>query len=145
MSTEENKVLFRRIPQEVINTGALERADQVIAPDYVEHLPLPPGTPPGLAGFRQFWTAFLAAFPDLRYTVEDLVAEGDRVAGRVTVTGTHRGAFMGLPATGKRATWTEIHIGRFAHGKLVEHWANLDQLGLLQQLGALPAPGQGGG
>lgn len=144
MSPEDNKTIFRRIPEEIINTGNLARADELIAADYTEHLPLPPGTPSGLAGFKAWWTMFRAAFPDLHYTVEDLIAEGDKVAGRVTVRGTHQGEFLGIPPTGKQATWTEIHIGRFAGGRLVEHWANIDQLGMLQQLGAIPAPGQGG-
>jgi predicted ester cyclase len=144
VSTEENKAAFRRIPEEVISTGNLELADTLIAADYVEHVPLPPGIPPGLAGFKAFFTALRAAFPDLHYTLEAVVAEGGLVAGHATVRGTHRGEFMGILPTGKRVVWTETHVGRFADGKLVEHWANLDQLGLLQQLGAIPAPGQPG-
>jgi steroid delta-isomerase-like uncharacterized protein len=140
MSIEENKVLFRRIPEEVINTGRLERAADLFAADYVEHVPLPPDLPPGVAGFQQFFGMMRAAFPDLRYTVDDLVGEGDKVTGRITAHGTNRGDFMGIPATGKAASWNEIHVGRFAGGKLVEHWAVIDQLALLRQLGVVPAP-----
>jgi steroid delta-isomerase-like uncharacterized protein len=144
VSIEENKALARRIPEEVFNQGNLAVADEVMAADYVEHVPVPPGIPVGLAGFKQFITALRAAFPDFHYTVEDEIAEGDRVVQRLTAQGTQRGDFMGVPATGKHATWTEIHVSRIAGGKLVEHWANLDQLGMLQQLGVIPMPGQAG-
>ena len=143
MSTEQNRVNFRRIPEEIFNQGNLAVADELFAADYIEHVPLFPNWPSGLAGFKQFVTVLRAAFPDFHYTVEDAIAEGDKVVGRITAHGTHKGEFMGIPPTGKQATWTEIHIGRFAGGKLVEHWANLDQLGMLQQLGVVPTPGQG--
>ena len=140
MSAEENKAIIRRIPEEVINTGNLDRVDEVIAADYVDHFPLPPGFPSGLEGFKLFWRMVLSAFPDLRYTVDDVIADGDKVVVRVTSRATHQGEFQGIPPTGRQVTWTEIHIGRLANGKLVEHWASVDQLGLLQQLGAIPAP-----
>jgi predicted ester cyclase len=143
MSVEQNKTNFRRIPEEIFNQGNLTLADEIIAADYVDHVPLPPGWPTGPAGLKQFVTMFRAAFPDFHYSVEDAIAEGDMVVGRVTVQGTHQGEFMGIPPTGKQATWSEIHMGRFAEGKLVEHWANIDQLGMLQQLGVIPTPGQG--
>ena len=140
----DNKAKMRRIPEEMFNRGNLAVADEVIAADYVEHVPVFPGLPTGLDGLKQFVMALRAAFPDFHYTVEDEIAEGDRVVQRVTAEGTMRGAFAGMPPTGKRATWTEIHISRCADGKLVEHWANLDQLGMLQQLGVIPVPGQAG-
>ena len=145
MTTEENKAAFRRIPEEVINTGNFDLADELFDADYIERVPVPPGVPSGLAGLKAFFTALRAAFPDLRYTVEAVLAEGDLVAGHVTVRGTHQGELMGIPATGKQVTWTETHVGRYANGKLVEHWGNSDDLGQLQQLGALPAPGVGQG
>jgi steroid delta-isomerase-like uncharacterized protein len=86
-------------------------------------------------------TMYRSAFPDMRVTIEDLVAEGDKVAARWSVTGTHRGELMGIPATGKRVTVTGIEINRFAGGKLVEHWESFDQLSMMQQLGVVPAPG----
>ena len=141
MSVEENKAAFRRIPEEVVNTGNLALADELFAADYVEHVAVPPGTPPGVEGFKAFFTMLRAAFPDLRYTVEAILAEDDLVAGHVTVRGTHRGEFMGIAPTGRQATWTETHVGRYENGKLVEHWGDSDDLGLLQQLGAVPAPG----
>ena len=141
MSAAENKAAFRRIPEEVINTGNLDLADELFAPDYVEHVAVPPGTPSGVAGFKAYFALLRAAFPDLRYTVEAVLAEGDLVAGHVTVRGTHRGEFMGIPATGKPVTWTETHVGRFAGGKLVEHWGDSDDLGRLRQLGAGPPAG----
>lgn len=110
------------------------------AADYVERFALPPGLPTGLAGFKLFWRTVLSAFPDLRYTVDDAIAEGDKVVLRITARATHQGEFQGIPPTGRQVTWTEIHIGRLANGKLVEHWGNVDQLGLLQQIGAIPSP-----
>jgi predicted ester cyclase len=142
MSPDEIKAVVRRIPEEIYNRGNLALADQVFGADYVEHVPLPPGFPVGLAGLKQFVTAVRTAFPDFRYVIEDEIAEGDRCVVRVTASGTMRGDFMGMPATGKHAAWQEIHIAQFAGGKLVEHWACIDQLGMLQQLGVIPAPGQ---
>jgi predicted ester cyclase len=82
------------------------------------------------------------AFPDLHLTVEDVVAEGEKVVVRTTARGTMKGDFLGMKPTGKTATWTEIHIGRYAGGKVAEHWATIDQLGMLQQLGLVATPEQ---
>ncbi len=139
MSAEENKAAFRRIPEEIINTGNLDLADELLAPDYIEHVPLPPGLPSGVAGFKAFWTAFRTAFPDIQYTTETVLGEGDLVAGHFTVRGTHQGELMGVAGTGKQVTWTETHIARYENGKLVEHWGNSDDLGMMTQLGAIPA------
>jgi predicted ester cyclase len=86
--------------------------------------------------------ATLDAFPDFRYTIDDEIVEGDRIVNRLTATGTQERAFLGVPATGKRATWGEIHMGRIRGGKFVDHWAQIDNLGMLQQLGVIPAPEQ---
>ena len=143
MSAETNKTRTRRIVEEIFNARNIAIADDLFAPDYAEHTPgLPPNFPPGVAGLKLFVTSLVAAFPDFRYTVEDMVAEGETVAARLTARGRHQGAFFGIPATGQAATWTEIHLCRYAGGKLVEHWVNSDQLGLLQQLGVIPVPGQ---
>ena len=142
MSTEENKALVRRIPEEVYNQGKLDVADEVIDPEYIEHAQLPPDIPPGIPGLKQFVTALRTAFPDFRYTVEDEIAEGDKVVIRLTASGTQQGDFLNIPASGKQASWSEIHICRMADGKLVEHWVTIDQMGMMQQLGVLPAPGQ---
>jgi predicted ester cyclase len=144
MSSETNRALLRRVSEEIINTGRLDRAGEFFAADYVEHAPLPPGIPPGVAGFQQFFGALRAAFPDLRYTVDDVVAEGDTVAGRVTVRGTSLGDFLGVPPTGRELSWTEMHIARCAGGKIVEHWAVVDRAAILEQLGAIPAPARAG-
>jgi steroid delta-isomerase-like uncharacterized protein len=141
MSTEENKTLARRL-FEIFGTGDLALADELIAADVIDHQALP-GMPPGREGFKQFVSIFHAAFPDLHVTVEDLIAEGDKVVGRTTMRGTHQGEFMGIPPTGKQCTISGIDIIRFANGQVVEHWGNSDDLGLMQQLGVIPAPGQG--
>ncbi len=142
MSAEDNKALANRFVEEVLNQGNFDRADQFFTSDYVEHVPPPPGFPTGLAGLRQYFTFFRQAFPDFHYTVEDTVVEGDKVVQRLTGQGTMKGEFLGIPATGKHATWTEMHIARIGpNGKFVEHWANVDQLGMLQQLGVIPSIG----
>ena len=144
MGTPENKFSARRFLDEVVNRGNLAVIDELAGPNFVDRS-APPGVPPTTEGAKAFWTMFRAAFPDLHYTVEDEVAEGDRVVTRVTGHGTMRGDFQGMPASGKEATWSEIHIVRFAEGKAVEHWGVVDQLGMLAQLGFAQAPGQPAG
>jgi steroid delta-isomerase-like uncharacterized protein len=139
MSIEQNKTNALRIPLEVFNKGDLNVADEVMAADYIEHAIVPPGLPPSLAGFKLFVPAFRAAFPDFQFTVDDVIAEGDKVVVRLTARGTQKGEFAGLPASGKQATWLEIHIVDMADGKVVEHWVVQDQLGIMQQLGFIPA------
>ena len=141
MSTEVNKASMRRFYDEVFNKKNTAAIDEFIDPHQVDHA-APPGTPGGLEGARQTVTMYLTAFPDLYFTVEDLIAEGDKVVARLTVRGTQQGVFMGIPPTGKHVTVTAIDINRFAGGKSVEHWLNMDTLGLLQQLGVIPVPGQ---
>jgi steroid delta-isomerase-like uncharacterized protein len=141
MSTGENKAIARRILEELFAGGNLAVADEVIAADLANHN-LFPGEAPGREGVKQVVALFHTAFPDIRFTVEDLIAEGDRVVDRWIARGTHRGEFMGLPPTGQQVTLTGIDIMRVAGGKVVEIWHNEDALGLMQQLGAIPAPGQ---
>jgi predicted ester cyclase len=138
---EQNKAIFRAIPEKVVNTGNLDAADHYFAQDFVDHT-TPAGLPNGLAGFKAYITRLRSAFPDLHFTVEDVVAEGETVVVRATARGTMTGDFLEMKATGKTATWTEIHIGRLADGKVVEHWATIDQLGMLQQLGLAATPEQ---
>src|SRR3989449_7959196 len=140
-STQTNQASVRRFYDEVFNKKNRAAIDEFIAPNQVDHA-APPGTPGGLEGAKQTLTMYLTAFPDLYFTVEDIIAEGDKVVTRLTARGTQQGEFMGIPPTGKHATVTAIDINRFAGGKSVEHWLNMDTLGLLQQLGAIPAPGQ---
>lgn len=140
MSTERNKAAADDLVQQLINSGSVNRAGEYFADNYIEHDP-PPGYPAGLAGLKQFLTDFRAAFPDLQYTVEDTLAENDKVVQRVTGHGTMKGALMGMPPSGKSATWTELHISRVGpNGKIVEHWANVDQAAMLMQLGFMPGP-----
>jgi steroid delta-isomerase-like uncharacterized protein len=141
MSTEENKARVRRLFEEVWNTGDLARADEFVADDYVSHNAIP-GLPPGREGFQQIVDLYHRAFPDLQFTLEDLMAEGDKVVVRFTARGTHQGAVGGVPPTGKQATWTGVHIYRFTDDKVVERWGEADFLGLLQQIGEIPALGQ---
>jgi predicted ester cyclase len=137
MSVEQNKKAFRSIP-EVIYNGDLSRIDEFFASNYIEHAPLPPGWPEGLAAVKQYFKELRTAFPDLHATVLQTIGEDDQVAGMVHVRATHLGSFMGIPATGKKLEWTESHFGRMENGKLAEHWANWDQLGQLQQMGIIP-------
>ena len=141
MGAEENKRAATRFVEEVINRGDLNAIDDLSAPNVVDHNP-PPGFEPGIQGFKQFIQMFRSAFPDLRYSVEDSIADGDKVVQRLRARGTMQGDFLGMPASGKSATWEEIHISRFANGKIVEHWGVVDQLGMFQQLGFAEAPGQ---
>jgi len=139
MSSEENKAVIRRAVPHFTPSG-LETYLHLYHPQAKLHF-LPPGLPAGREGARVFYGNFLAAFPDTRLTVDDFVSEGDKVACRFTVTGTHRGEFMGVAATGKNVSVTGITILRFENGQCVERWSEANFLGLLQQLGAVPAGG----
>ena len=141
MSAEENKAIQRRFFDELFSKGHLRVADEIVAATYVNHDAVP-GETPGREGLKQFVSFVRTAFPDLRFTVEDQIAEGDKVVARWTATGTHRAEFAGVPATGKPVRITAINIHRVAEGQIQEGWLNWDALGTLQQLGAIPAPGQ---
>ena len=138
--SEENKAVLRRWI-EAYNERDLEAEADVLAPDYVAHVPAAPGPLEGLEAWRRFSGSFAEAFPDLRLTVEDIMAEGDMVAARVAFRGTHRGEFQGIPPTDKEVAFTAIEVNRVRDGKVEEHWVELDLLGLMQQLGAIPEPG----
>ena len=135
--SEENKALARRSIEDIFNTGNLDVADEVFAADYVDH-DIPPGLPANLEGFKQLVSMYRAAFPDLHITIEDVIAEGDKVVLRWVAKGTHQGDLMGIPPTNKQATVTGIDINRVAGGKIAEHWGNFDQMGMMQQLGLIP-------
>jgi predicted ester cyclase len=141
MSTEDNKAVVRRFYEEVVNQKKRAVLDEVFDPNLVDHF-APPGTPGGLEGARHTFDMFLTAFPDLHFTVEDLIAEGDKVVARFTGSGTQQGAYMNIPPTGKQMTATVIDMFRIAGSKFVEHWLEFDALGMMQQLGVIPAPGQ---
>ncbi|HLX34181.1 MAG TPA: ester cyclase [Candidatus Limnocylindrales bacterium] len=139
--TPEIKLTAERIPLEVINQGNFGLLDELLTSDYVEHTP-EPGVAPTRDGVKQSLRALKSAFPDVRYTIESSIACGDEVVHYLKATGTMTGEFMGIPANGKRAEWTEIHIGRGVNGRLTEHWGLIDRLGMLVQLGIVPAPGR---
>jgi predicted ester cyclase len=146
MSTEENKALVRRAIEEGWKQGNVAVFDELCAPNWVYH---DPGVPDvrTLEGYKRFATETRSAFPDLHFTIEDLIAEGDQVVMRGTFRGTNTGAIvtpMPIPATGKQVSMTGITIVRFAGGKGVEVWNQGDSLGLFQQLGLIPVPGQAG-
>jgi len=136
---EDNKILVRRLVEEVLNKGDVAPLDQLLADNYINHS-LPPGVPPSRDGFAGLVKTVSGAFPDAQVTIEDMVAEGDRVMFRDTTTGTQAGPFQGVPASGKKIAWTEMHLFRIENGKIVEHWMQIDQLGMMMQLGAIPAP-----
>ena len=137
-----NKEIVRRFYGDVFGRWNLALVDTVIAPTFIGH-DMPSGTPPGPDGFRAFYARLRTSFPDLRYTVEDMVAEGDRVVVRWRWDATHSGPFLGIPATGKPAPTTGIAIYRLQAGQIVERWVSLDLLGLTRRLGATLVPPKG--
>jgi len=138
MSTEQNKAVARRLVNAINNSDEASFLN-VLTPDVVDHYALP-GLPPGREGWNLNRKILRAAFPDACWHEEDLFAEGDRVVGRFTLRGTHLGEFMGIPPTGKQIVVSNIHILRLADGKIVEHWGHGDDMGMMQQLGAMPIP-----
>jgi predicted ester cyclase len=140
MSAETNKAASRRFYEEIINQKKLALVDEVAGANYVSH-GFPPGLPPGREGLKAFVGAFHAAFPDGHLTIDQMIAEGDTVATRLTFHGTHTHEFMGIAPTGKKVTVPALDMARFEGGKLVEHWGGPDQMSLLQQLGVIPKMG----
>jgi steroid delta-isomerase-like uncharacterized protein len=135
MSTEQNKALVRQMVEEIFNRGNMSRLGEFVAPDFVEHEELPPGMDVEL-----MTTMLRSAFPDFKATIDDIIAEGDKVVIRQTWSGTQKGEFMGVPPTGKSVSFGVIDIIRIAGGKFAEHWGQMDSTGLMQQLGAIPTP-----
>jgi predicted ester cyclase len=142
---EENKAVVRREIEELLNyMGNLDAAEEIIAPDYVSHEPTS-GETRGREVAKQFAATYREAFPDLQTTIEDMVAEGDKVVVRFRGRGTHQGETEVFgPPTGKRMEMTGITINRVSDGKIIEAWTNSDALGMMQQLGLIPEPGQAG-
>ena len=133
MTSQKNKVLVRRLYDEVFGSWNLAVVDELVGLDFVAH-DLPPGFPRGPKGFRRFYGRLRTAFPDLHYTVEDLIAEGDKVVVRWRWQATHQGEFLGIEPTGRPAPMTGIAIYRLEAGKIVERWVELDLWGLQQRL-----------
>jgi steroid delta-isomerase-like uncharacterized protein len=142
MSTEENKALMWRYFEEVWNKANFDFLNETSWPDMLDHN-LPPGMPNGIQGHILFVSTLLKAFPDNRISVEDVLAEGDKVVVRFRGRGTHTGELMGIPPTGRVSDVTGITIARFEGGKVKESWTNWDQLGMMQQLGLVPPPSSG--
>ena len=140
MSTREaqNKAIVRKFGERM-NAQDVEGALAHFGPSFIDHA-VRPGMPPGIEGTRLFFNMLFTAFPDLHGTIQDIIAEGDKVVDRMTCEGTHQGMFMGVPPTGKSVKWSFIDINRIADGKVVEHWAEVDTMGILQQLGLVPPP-----
>ena len=139
MSTENNKALVRRVYEETMNQGNLALLDELVSSDFVLHDPNYPQPVRGAEGLKQYFQTFRSAFPDLHFTIEDIIGEGDTVAVRQTGRGTHQGELFGIPPTGKQLTVTAMIFHRFVNGKPVENWVNSDSMGMLQQLGVIPA------
>jgi predicted ester cyclase len=130
-----HEATYRRL-MEALGAGRDEEADEVLAAEFVDHNPMP-NQPPGSAGFREWMRATRAVFPDLTVTVQDVVADRDRLAARVRYRGTHGGTFLGIAATGKEVDFEAFHFARFRNGSIVEWWGTADLLGALQQIGAV--------
>ena len=140
MSVEQNKEITRRLVEEVFNRGNLGVVDEIMAPNFVEHEELPPGIPRNREGALQLFGMLRSAFPDFKATIQDLIAEGDKVVVYMTWTGTQKGEFMGIPPSGKRMTVPVIDILRFDGDQVTEHWGLMDVMSMMQQLGAIPSP-----
>lgn len=136
---DQNKALVRRLFEEAFNKRNMSVIDALLGVNYVNHdFPAPA---PGIEGFKQVVALFTTAFPDMRVTIEEELAEGDKIITRGYFTGTHKGVFQNIPPTGKSIKVKYIDIWRIEKGKLVENWVQMDQLGMLQQLGVVPMPG----
>ena len=139
MFAEENRALIQRFVDEVFNRGNLDVVDEIFAPVYVGHTAGLLEQTLGPEGVKEFVGLYRSAFPDLHTTIEDIVAEGDKVAYRWTAVGTHRGELLGVPPSNNRVELTGITIERIEDGRIVETWNNFDQLGMMRQIGAMPA------
>ena len=141
MLSETNKTVSRRFFDEVFGKGKLNVLDEIIAKDHVNSGPgAISGLPNGPEGSKQFVTAYRNAFPDVHFTIDDQIAEGDKVVTRWTAQGTHQGELAGLPATGKSSTVSGIVVDRLVNGKIAESWGIFDEFGMMQQLGVIPTP-----
>ena len=138
--SEENKRISRAVVEEAFNRGNVDALDELVDPNHKNNDPVAAELPPGVEGLKQLVRLYRSAFPDVQVTIEDEIAEGDRVVTRWSARGTHQGDFIGVQPTGKQATATGITIDRISGGKIVESWTSWDTLGVLQQLGAVPAP-----
>jgi steroid delta-isomerase-like uncharacterized protein len=140
--SEQNNALVKRAVEEVWNQGNYAVLNELVSSNIVIHSPTPGGEIHGVEGIKHFYGALRDAFPDIHFTIDDQIAQGDRVVTRWTAQATHSGEYQGIPATGKQISIMGIDIDRIANGRVVECWPVMDELGLLQQLDVIPAPGQ---
>ncbi len=140
MASEQNKSFIRHFVDEVINKKNLAATDTLVAGDFLEHVPLP-GQGPGREGLKDAIGLFLDAFPDIHWSLDEQIAERDKVVSRFTWTGTHRGPFLGIPPTGRKVTVWGVVIDVVRGGELAESRILMDTPGLMQQLGAIPGAG----
>ncbi len=143
MSEGENKTIAQRFNEDVWGKGDEAALEELLDSDFVDHDALP-GQSPDREGHKQILAAFRSAFPDLHVTTEDMVAEGDKVVTRWTAHGTHQGELLGIAPTGREVRIKGIDVLRIAEGRIVERWAQFNDLEVMQQLGAVPEPGQEG-
>jgi steroid delta-isomerase-like uncharacterized protein len=136
--SEEKKAVVRRWV-EAFNEGNLDAVDDLLTDSYVRHDPNSPEVR-GPEEEKQLIAMYRSAFPDLRFTVEDMVAEADKVVARVGISATHEGELLGIPPSGRRLSFTAMELYRLEGGKIDEQWVNVDTLGMMQQIGAIPAP-----
>jgi len=140
--SDQNKTVVRRLFEEVWNKGHVPVADQLFAPAYTHHDNSTPDVERGPEGEKKRVTLYRNAFPDIRFTIEDLTAEGETVVARWSCRGTHNGDLNGIAPTGKNIHITGVSIARFTNGKITEGFVNWDALGMMQQLGVVPELGK---
>ena len=135
----DNKTVIRSFVEEVINQGRFERANDLVVEDFIELDPLP-GQQQGREGLKDVIGAMRAAFPDIHWVLEEMIAEGDKVVSRFTWTGTHRGSFLGIPPTGRKVSVKGVVIDRLEAGRMADSRILMDTMSMMQQLGVIPAP-----
>ena len=141
MSAEESKAIMHRF-WEVWEQGDIDRLDELLAPDYVNHTLAAPDLPSGPEGVKEVVSMFRSGMPDLRVVIEDMIAEGDRVATRYALEGTHGGQLFGIAPTGRHLSIKSMTVERVSEGKVRDHWRVSDNLEMMQQLGVVAEPGQ---
>jgi steroid delta-isomerase-like uncharacterized protein len=137
--SEQNKNLIRGVVDEIWNGGNFDKIEELVTDDFVIHASRPGNELKGAKQVKEFYTKLHEAFPDIKFTIMDQIAEDDKVVTHFKVDATHKGEFNGIPATGKKVSFTGIDIDRISNGKFVECWTKMDELGLIQQLGVVPA------
>jgi len=137
--SSENKSVIKRYVEEFKNKANIDIVDEMFTPNFRHHMK-DPRLPQGREGIKTLGRAVFTAFPDVEARIEDLIAEGDRVVERTSAGGTHKGEFNGVPATERKVNWTEIHVYRLERHKIAELWSEIDLLGMLTQIGAVPPP-----